>query len=152
LNGEAFLKDVNPGYMPIPLDVQPAGVAGTYGIPYASNDDGALYNKEIFAAYNVAVPETWDEVDAATNTFKQNGVNPFLQFAFSALNGMAQSDLSIRDVTLVAAAGQAHSYPSDFDVTPVLSQFALNKKNGMNEEQNIRETLQAADTLFQALR
>jgi raffinose/stachyose/melibiose transport system substrate-binding protein len=309
LGGEAFLKDVNPGYMPILLDVQPAGKPEPYGIPYAANAAGVLYNKEIFTRYNVAIPETWDEFIAAANTFKRNGVNPFLltfgdpwtllpmwnalcpvllppgyaaklrdgsavfsgtheevlrkmariielcendymgtsyadgsaafgegraamllngnwvipevmkanpgaqlgyftfpaagepaqrrlvsgidvalavckstknkeaalkfvafmmrpenalqyineQFAFSALNGVTQNDPSVQGVAPIITAGQVvdfidHSYPSGFDIQAVLSQFALNKKNGMDDERNIRESLLTADTLFQAVK
>ena len=35
---------------------------------------GVYYNKDIFAEYGVEVPTTWDELVAACETFKENGV------------------------------------------------------------------------------
>ena len=49
----------------------------TNGLPFANNASGILYNPEIFAANGVAVPQTWDQLIAAADTFKANGVNPF---------------------------------------------------------------------------
>lgn len=46
-------------------------------LPFANNASGVLYNPEIFAANGVKVPQTWDELIAAADTFKANGVNPF---------------------------------------------------------------------------
>lgn len=49
----------------------------TNGLPFANNASGVLYNPEIFAKYGVKVPQTWDDLIAAAETFKANGVNPF---------------------------------------------------------------------------
>ncbi|ALE06985.1 hypothetical protein AL755_18500 [Arthrobacter sp. ERGS1:01] len=49
----------------------------TNGLPFANNASGILYNPEIFAKYGVQVPQTWDELIAAADTFKAHGVNPF---------------------------------------------------------------------------
>lgn len=49
----------------------------TNGLPFANNASGILYNPEIFAANGVEVPQTWDELIAAADKFKANGVNPF---------------------------------------------------------------------------
>jgi raffinose/stachyose/melibiose transport system substrate-binding protein len=49
----------------------------TNGLPFANNASGILFNPEIFAHYGVQVPQTWDELIAAADTFKANGVNPF---------------------------------------------------------------------------
>lgn len=50
----------------------------TNGLPFANNASAILYNPEIFAKYDVEVPDTWDELIAAANTFKNNGVSPFV--------------------------------------------------------------------------
>lgn len=47
------------------------------GLPMASNASGILYNPEIFAKHRVSVPQTWDELITAAETFKANGVAPF---------------------------------------------------------------------------
>ena len=49
----------------------------TNGLPFANNTSAILYNPDIFAKYNVEVPRTWDELIAAAETFKANGVAPF---------------------------------------------------------------------------
>ncbi|WP_104086678.1 ABC transporter substrate-binding protein [Arthrobacter sp. GMC3] len=49
----------------------------TNGLPFANNASGILYNPEIFAKYGVSVPQTWDQLITAADTFKANGVNPF---------------------------------------------------------------------------
>jgi raffinose/stachyose/melibiose transport system substrate-binding protein len=36
---------------------------------------GVFYNKDLFAKYGVKVPKTWNELVAACNTFKKNGVS-----------------------------------------------------------------------------
>lgn len=46
-------------------------------LPFANNASGILYNPDIFAANNVSVPQTWDELIAAADTFTANGVDPF---------------------------------------------------------------------------
>lgn len=47
------------------------------GLPMASNASGILYNPEIFAKHRVSVPQTWDDLITAAETFKANGVAPF---------------------------------------------------------------------------
>ncbi|MBJ2119505.1 extracellular solute-binding protein [Arthrobacter sp. MSA 4-2] len=46
-------------------------------LPFSSNASGILYNKDIFAKYDVDPPRTWDELIEAAETFKANGVTPF---------------------------------------------------------------------------
>ncbi|MEU9291405.1 extracellular solute-binding protein [Streptomyces sp. NPDC048275] len=47
------------------------------GLPFASNADGVIYNKDLFAEHDVAVPTTWSELLAAAETFHTAGVTPF---------------------------------------------------------------------------
>ncbi|MGA7206712.1 MAG: extracellular solute-binding protein [Specibacter sp.] len=49
----------------------------TNGLPFANNASGILFNPAIFAKYGVSVPQTWDQLVAAADTFKAHGVNPF---------------------------------------------------------------------------
>ncbi|GAB2699445.1 extracellular solute-binding protein [Paenibacillus thermoaerophilus] len=48
-----------------------------YGLPMAGYAEGIFYNKKIFARYGVRPPTTWEELLAAAETFKANGVTPF---------------------------------------------------------------------------
>ncbi|GHV56031.1 ABC transporter substrate-binding protein [Spirochaetia bacterium] len=308
LSGQEFLSRINGSYQQMLYDLHTDKSKIPYGIPYAANGSGILYNRDIFAQYNVAVPETWDALLAAAKTFKAAGVNPFLltfgdswttlpswnsmapvlapanfgidrakgattfsgthekileqyiqlldlcgndfmgtgyddgnkafaegkaammingnwaiaeflktnpgmnvdmltfpssndknrntitsgidvgfavsattknkdaalkfiefmtrpeiaqqyvdeQFAFSAVKGVEQNNPTVQGVKDTIAAGRVsdfidHSYPAGFDLAAILSKFALNYTNKMDSAQNIRETLQAADTEYNAL-
>lgn len=49
----------------------------TSALPYSVMASSVIYNKEIFAANNLAVPTTWSELIAACETLKAAGVTPF---------------------------------------------------------------------------
>lgn len=48
-----------------------------YGIPYATNAEGIIYNKDIFNKYGLSIPKTYDELLAICETLKAEGVQPF---------------------------------------------------------------------------
>ncbi|MFB4276607.1 MULTISPECIES: ABC transporter substrate-binding protein [unclassified Nonomuraea] len=47
------------------------------GMPFASNGNGVIYNKDLFERHGVRPPTTWPEVVAAARTFQAAGVTPF---------------------------------------------------------------------------
>ena len=49
----------------------------TSALPYSVMASSVIYNKEIFAAHNIAVPKTWSEMIAACEALKAAGVTPF---------------------------------------------------------------------------
>lgn len=63
-----------------------------YAVSYQPVIETIFYNKDVFEEYNVAIPQTWDELVAACETFKQKGVygignwngqnHQLLQFAY----------------------------------------------------------------------
>jgi ABC-type glycerol-3-phosphate transport system substrate-binding protein len=63
-----------------------------YAVSYQPVIETIFYNKDLFAAHNVALPKTWNELLAACEVFKQNGVygiggwalqsHQFLQFVY----------------------------------------------------------------------
>lgn len=63
-----------------------------YAIAYQPVIETIFYNKDLFTQYNVAIPETWDDLIAACEVFKENGVygignwsgqnHQLLQFAY----------------------------------------------------------------------
>lgn len=59
-----------------------------YGVPYMLSSTQVLYNKKIFAKYNIQEPKTWDELIKAAETLKQNKVTPF---AFGSKEGWVLS-------------------------------------------------------------
>lgn len=52
------------------------GEGNFYGIPIQSELVGVYYRKDLFTKYNIAVPTTFDEFQAAIDTLKKNGETP----------------------------------------------------------------------------
>lgn len=48
-----------------------------YGLPLGGSSEGFFYNKKLFAQYNIAAPTTLEELEAAAQTLKDNGITPF---------------------------------------------------------------------------
>ncbi|WP_010253184.1 ABC transporter substrate-binding protein [Treponema primitia] len=78
LSGQSFLDRINGSYQQMLYDLHADKSKTPYGVPYAANGSGILYNKDIFSQYNVALPETWDALLITAKAFKAAGVNPFL--------------------------------------------------------------------------
>lgn len=64
--------------------VEPAAIStienlygGFRALPFEYNIEGFWYNEELFEEHDVAVPETWDELVTAAQTFSDSGVLPF---------------------------------------------------------------------------
>lgn len=77
------------------------------------------------------------------------------QFAFSAVKGVEQKNKTVSGVSKDIANGKVsnfpdHYYPNGFDLAAILQQFALNKVDGMDDTQNITETLQSCDEQYDA--
>ena len=51
-------------------DLGRGGQGEVNGVPFAANASGLLYNEQLFAKYDVAVPKTFDELIAAAKKFK----------------------------------------------------------------------------------
>ncbi|PRB03142.1 carbohydrate-binding protein [Microbacterium sp. MYb72] len=61
-----------------PLMDQYGSCAGrTSALPYSVMAASVIYNKEIFAAQGIEVPQTWDELIAACDQLKAAGITPF---------------------------------------------------------------------------
>lgn len=48
-----------------------------YAVPIAAVSHGIYYNQDLFAANNLEVPQTWEDLMAAAETLKAAGVTPF---------------------------------------------------------------------------
>jgi raffinose/stachyose/melibiose transport system substrate-binding protein len=60
-----------------------------YGFPCENAAiEGVWYNKELFARYNIGVPETIAQLEAACDTLKANGVTPFALANMTKWTGM----------------------------------------------------------------
>lgn len=78
------------------------------------------------------------------------------QFAFSTVKGVAQKDPSVELVSEDIQSGKVvdftdHYYPNGFDLASVLSEFLLNKTNGMDDAENIDATLKKCDEQYDVL-
>ena len=52
-------------------------VDGIYGVPYALNASGVIYNKDIFEELGLSIPKTWDEFLGLAQAVQDNGITPF---------------------------------------------------------------------------
>ncbi|WP_163581451.1 ABC transporter substrate-binding protein [Gracilibacillus saliphilus] len=111
---------------------QLSGDRGLYALPVELNIEGFWYNKEIFDEQGLEVPETWDELLAASETLLAAGVQPFAvagkerwpitrlingyiirYYGANAMEDVSNGDLSITDegfveaVTTIQDMGQA---------------------------------------------
>ena len=77
LSGEDYLSSVQDAYMQMLYDVNKEKEEDAYGVPYATNASGILYNKDIFKKANIKVPTTWTELQAAVDTLEAAGIQPF---------------------------------------------------------------------------
>lgn len=48
-----------------------------YGLPIGASSEGLFYNTEIFSKYGINPPKTLEELEAAAETLKKNGITPF---------------------------------------------------------------------------
>ena len=58
------------------------GVMGSgsyFGIPNYGEFVDVYYNKDLFAQYDIAIPTTFEEFEAALKTFKDNGITPLAE-------------------------------------------------------------------------
>lgn len=85
-----YLEPLSSETIPALADFAPSALAAEtmrsdeklYAVPFASQTQLVIYNKKIFADNGIAVPQTWDELIAASKKLKDAGV-----FAFA--NGTA---------------------------------------------------------------
>lgn len=75
--GDPVLAGVNPAFLDIVGNLGQGAKGEVNGVPFAANASGLLYNEELFAKHQVAVPTTFDQLIAAAETFKSAGVTPF---------------------------------------------------------------------------
>lgn len=81
LSGESFASTVQDAYKKMVYDVNENKEQKLYGVPYATNASGILYNEDIFKKYGISVPTTWTALIAGCKKLKAAGVTPF-EFTF----------------------------------------------------------------------
>lgn len=78
LSGETFVSDVQDSYLQMVYDVNANKEQAAYGIPYATNVSGVLYNVDKFKKLGLTVPTTWDEFMDVVDKIEAAGEEPFL--------------------------------------------------------------------------
>jgi raffinose/stachyose/melibiose transport system substrate-binding protein len=82
LSKESFISSIQESYLDMVYDVNQNKEQVAYGIPYATNASGVLYNEDLFAQAGVTVPTTWDEFIDVIEKLKAANIQPFeLTFA-----------------------------------------------------------------------
>jgi raffinose/stachyose/melibiose transport system substrate-binding protein len=84
---DPLVENINEGYLDIVRNLGASEEGAVNGLPFAANASGVLYNVELFEQQGVEVPQTWDELIAAAQTFQAAGITPFyamLQDAWTA--------------------------------------------------------------------
>ncbi|MGM0873290.1 MAG: ABC transporter substrate-binding protein [Bacillota bacterium] len=71
-----LLKTVQPSYNDMIGRLVGAEEEGVYGLPYATNANTVIYNKQKFEELGLEVPKTWDEFIAILDKTKEAGEIP----------------------------------------------------------------------------
>ena len=61
LGDQDYIKDVQEAYIDMVYDVNKDKEETIYGVPFATNASGVIYNTEKFEELGLEVPKTWDE-------------------------------------------------------------------------------------------
>lgn len=75
------LASIKPSYVDILEQLEFVPTPGTFGVPYASNAAGVLYNRTMFQEHGWAIPTTWSEFIALCEDIRSAGIQP-LYFGF----------------------------------------------------------------------
>lgn len=75
------LSETKSAYLDMDKQLEFIPQDGTYGLPYAANAAGILYNKDMFEQHGWETPETWNEFTTLCEQIQSEGVQP-LYFGF----------------------------------------------------------------------
>lgn len=120
------------------------------GVPFALAASSIIYNKTIFAEHDVEVPQTWDELLAAADTFQAAGVTPFYGTlkdqwtvlpSFNNLGGALQPDGFFDDLRALgddAGPDSSPSFSADYReaTEKLITLFSYNQPNRDSRDYN----------------
>ena len=78
LGDQDYIKDVQEAYIDMVYDVNKDKEETIYGVPFATNASGVIYNTEKFEELGLEVPKTWDEFIDILQKIKDAGEQPLL--------------------------------------------------------------------------
>ncbi|MGI8314143.1 ABC transporter substrate-binding protein [Halobacillus mangrovi] len=87
-SGTKMLENIQPSYIDMINDLVPGNHDGTYGLPYATNANAVIYNKQLMNELGLDVPKTWDEFISALETAEEEGNTPIYFTLKDAWTGM----------------------------------------------------------------
>lgn len=67
---------VKQSYLDMDKELEFVPKDGIYGLPYAANAAGILYNKDMFEEHGWEIPNTWDEFLALCDEIEAEGIQP----------------------------------------------------------------------------
>ena len=70
------VKNIKQSYLDMEKELEFTPHEGIYGLPYAANAAGILYNEDMFVEHGWEIPETWDEFIALCDTIEEEGIVP----------------------------------------------------------------------------
>ena len=70
------VKSIKQSYLDMEKELEFTPHEGIYGLPYAANAAGILYNEDMFVEHGWEIPETWDEFIALCDTIEEEGIVP----------------------------------------------------------------------------
>lgn len=140
--GDALLDKVQPAYVDMINRLVGSEKDGVYGIPYATNANGVIYNKTKLQELGLDVPKTWDEFIHALETAKAAGEVPIVFTLKDAWTGMPiwnalAGNLVSTDFPDLKTAGDAtfkEYYPEVLDKALTLLQFGKGDIFGVGYE------------------
>jgi raffinose/stachyose/melibiose transport system substrate-binding protein len=112
-----LLKTIQPSYVDMVGSLVGAEEEGVFGLPYATNANTVIYNKQKFEELGLEVPKTWDEFIAILDKAKAAGEIPIyftLKDAWTGLipwNALA-SNIAGEDFAEKKNAGEATFFES----------------------------------------
>lgn len=78
LSGEDYISTVQESYLQMVYDVNKDKEEKAYGVPYATNASGVIYNVDKFEELGLEIPKTWDEFIDVLDQIKDAGEQPLL--------------------------------------------------------------------------
>ncbi|OON97755.1 MAG: ABC transporter substrate-binding protein [Epulopiscium sp. Nele67-Bin005] len=78
LSNEAYIITLHESYLDMVYNRNENKEEIVYGVPYATNASGVIYNKDLFEQAGVDVPNTWNEFINVIETLDSKGIEPFV--------------------------------------------------------------------------
>lgn len=71
------IADIKQAYLDMNEALELVPTEGIYGVPYAANAAGILYNRDMFEEHGWEIPNNWEELMALCEEIQKAGVLPF---------------------------------------------------------------------------